>query len=59
MNAERSRMAIVVVLASAGVSVVSALAMRDHVALPEIIILWFGGFGSGVAIARLITQRRE
>jgi hypothetical protein len=40
-------------------SLYSALSMRDHVRLVEIIELFFGGVGTGAGIAGLIAQRRR
>jgi hypothetical protein len=38
-------------------SLLSALSMRDHVRLVEIISLFFGGAGTGAGIASLVKQR--
>jgi hypothetical protein len=38
-------------------SLYSALSMRDHVRLVEIIELFFGGVGTGAGVASLVAQR--
>jgi hypothetical protein len=40
-------------------SLLSALSMRDHVRLVDVISLFFGGVGTGAGIAGLIAQRNR
>jgi hypothetical protein len=53
------RLATFTTVLGALLSLFSALAMRDHVRLVEIIELFFGGVGTGAGIAGLIAQRRR
>jgi hypothetical protein len=55
-TARRRRYAIVTTVLGALLSLYSALAMRDHVRLVEIIELFFGGFGTGAGIAALVAR---
>jgi hypothetical protein len=58
MATRRERVAVVVSVVGAVVSLVSALAMIDHVSLTKIITLWFGGFGTGAAVVQLVRRMR-
>ena len=54
----RERLAIVSTVAGAVVALGSALVMRDHVRLVEILTLFFGGAGAGAGVASLVAARR-
>lgn len=56
-SARSRRFATVATVLGALLSFYSALAMRDHVRLVEIIELFFGGVGTGAGIAALVVQR--
>jgi hypothetical protein len=55
----RGKLALFSTILGAAVSLTSALAMRDHVRLVEIIGLFFGGFGSGAGVALTVATRRN
>ena len=55
----REKLAVFAAILGAVVSLVSALAMLDHVRLVEILGLFFGGFGSGAGVAQLVATRRN
>jgi hypothetical protein len=55
----RDKMAVLSAVLGAVVTLVSALSMRDHVRLVEIVSLFFGGFGSGAGVAALAAGRRR
>ena len=54
----RERMAVFTTVAGAVVALASALAMRDHVRLVDILTLFFGGAGTGAGVAGLLAGRR-
>lgn len=56
-TARSRRFATAATVLGALLSLYSALAMRDHVRLVEIIELFFGGVGTGAGIAGLVAQR--
>jgi hypothetical protein len=53
----RRNLALISTILGVALSVVSAFGMRDHVRLVEIVGLFFGGFGSGAGVARLVSTR--
>jgi hypothetical protein len=55
----REKLAVFSAILGAVVSLVSAVAMLDHVRLVEILGLFFGGFGSGAGVAQLVGARRN
>jgi hypothetical protein len=55
----REKLPVLSTILGAALSLGSALAMRDHVRLVEIVGLFFGGFGSGASIAVLLAARRH
>jgi hypothetical protein len=55
----REKLALLSTILGAAISLASALAMRDHVRLVEIIGLFFGGFGSGAGLALMVATQRN
>jgi hypothetical protein len=55
----RDRLAVLVTAFSAIIAVVSALQMRDHVRVVEIIGLFASGAGTGAGIAAAILGRKR
>ena len=55
----RRKLALISTILGVALSLFSAFTMRDHVRLVEIVGLFFGGFGSGAGIARLVSTRRN
>jgi len=57
MSDRGRRLSTVATVLGAVLSLFSALSMRDHVRLVEIIELFFGGLGTGAGLASLIAAR--
>ena len=55
----REKLEIMVLVLSALIAVVSAVSMRDHVRLVEIVGLFGSGMGTGAAIAATVARRRR
>jgi hypothetical protein len=55
----RGKLEIMVLVLSALLAVVSAVSMRDHVRLVEIVGLFGSGVGTGAGIAALVAGRRH
>ena len=55
----REKLEIMVLVLSALIAVVSAVSMRDHVRLVEIVGLFGSGMGTGAAIASTVARRRR
>ena len=53
----RDKLAIFATAAGAVTALLSALTMRDHVKLVEIVTLFFGGAGTGAGITALVAAR--
>jgi hypothetical protein len=58
MTARRERVTVAVSIVGAVVSLGAALSMVDQVNVTTIIILWFGGFGTGAAVVQLVRRTR-
>ena len=54
----REKLEIMVLVLSALIAVVSAVSMRDHVRLVEIVGLFGSGMGTGAGIAAMVVRRR-
>lgn len=55
----REKLEIMVLVLSALIAIVSAMSMRDHVRVVEIVGLFGSGMGTGAAIAALVARRRH
>jgi hypothetical protein len=53
----RDKLAIFATAAGAVTGLLSALTMRDHVRMVEILTLFFGGIGTGAGITAFIAAR--
>ena len=51
--------AVIVTMISAVIAIVSALGMREHVRLVEIVTLFASGVGTGAGIAATVAARRR
>jgi hypothetical protein len=56
-QATRERLSIAATVLSASTAILSALAMRDHLRLVEILGLFASGAGTGAGIAFLVASR--
>ena len=54
----RDKLALFSTILGTIIGIASAVAMRDHIKLVEILGLFFGGFGSGAGVAMLVATRR-
>jgi hypothetical protein len=57
LGARRRRFSTAATILGALLSIFSALSMRDHVRLVEIVELFFGGVGTGAGLVSLLAQR--
>lgn len=55
----RDKLDIMVLVLSALIAVVTALSMRDHVRVVEIVGLFGSGMGTGASIAAMVARRRH
>ena len=54
----RKKLSTIATVGGAALALLSAVSMRDHVRLVEIVTLFFGGVGAGAGIAGLGAARR-
>lgn len=54
----RDKLAVFATVLGAVLTFWTAVLMRDHVRMVEIVTLFFGGFGAGAGVTALVAARR-